>query len=108
MTEDQKAKVPPVDHPIVRTHPETKRKCIFLGDHAECVQGMDYEKGRELIEKANRLITRDDLIYRHNWEPRDLIVWDNRCLLHRATSFDTGKDRRVMRRCTVIGDIPVS
>ena len=106
LTEEQKAQVPPVDHPIVRTHPETGRKCVFLGDHAECVQGMDYEEGRAMIEEVNRLAAADHLIYRHKWEPRQLIVWDNRCVLHRATAYDTAGERRVMRRCTVIGDEP--
>jgi taurine dioxygenase len=49
MTPEQKAKVPPVAHPIVRTHPETGRKAIFLGDHAEYIERMDYEDGRALI-----------------------------------------------------------
>ena len=106
LTEEQKTRVPPVDHPIVRTHPETKRKCIFLGDHAEYVQGMDYAEGRALIEEVNRLITADHLTYCHKWEPRQVIVWDNRCLLHRAMPYDTGRERRVMRRCTVNGDEP--
>ena len=106
MTEAQKAEVPPVDHPIVRTHPETRRRCIFLGDHAECVQDMGYEKGRGLIEEVNQLITPDRLIYRHRWEPQQVMVWDNRCLLHRATAYDTAAERRVMRRCTVLGDEP--
>src|SRR5215467_16007212 len=57
LTAEQKAKVPPVAHPIVRTHPETKRKAIFLGDHAESIEGMDYAEGRALIEELNRLIT---------------------------------------------------
>ncbi len=106
LTEEQKAQVPPVDHPIIRTHPETKRKCIFLGDHAEFIQGMNYEEGRALIEEVNRLATPDHLVYRHKWEPRQVLVWDNRCLLHRATAYDTTRERRVMRRCTVIGDEP--
>ncbi len=106
MTAEQKAKVPPVDHPIVRTHPETKRRCIFLGDHAEYVQGMDYNEGRALIEEINRQITAERLIYRHKWKPRQVIVWDNRCLLHRATVYDTARERRIMRRCTVLGDVP--
>jgi taurine dioxygenase len=106
MTQEQKAQVPPVDHPIVRTHPKTQRKCVFLGDHAEYVKGMEYPEGRVLIEEVNRLATPSHLIYRHKWEPRQIVVWDNRCLLHRATAYDTVRERRVMRRCTVLGDEP--
>ena len=102
MTEAQKAKVPPVDHPIVRTHPETGRRCIFLGDHAECVQGMDYEEGRALIEEVNRLITPDRLIYRHEWEPRQVMVWDNRCLMHRLLPWDMNEPR-VMYHARIAG-----
>ena len=57
MTAEQKAKVPPIAHPIVRTHPETGRKAIFLGDHAQEIEGMDYDEGRALIEELNVLIT---------------------------------------------------
>ena len=106
MTEAQKAKVPPVAHPVVRTHPETERKCIFLGDHAEYIQGLDYDESRPYVEGLNRMITPNHLIYRHKWSPREVIVWDNRCLLHRATTYDTTTQRRVMRRCTVLGDEP--
>jgi taurine dioxygenase len=106
MTAEQKAKVPPVVHPIVRTHPETGRKTIFLGDHAESIEGIDYASGRSLIEELNVLITPADRIYSHSWRTRDCIVWDNRCLLHRANTFDTSRHKRVMRRCTINGDKP--
>lgn len=106
MTEAQKSEVPPVPHPIVRVHPETGRNAIFLGDHAETVAGMDYEEGRALIEELNELIISDDLVYSHAWTPGECVVWDNRCLLHRAMPFDTGRDLRVMRRCTTLGEQP--
>lgn len=106
MTEDQKREVPPVDHPIIRTHPETGRKCIFLGDHAESIAGLDYREGRELVEEVNSLAIRPELSYRHRWRPGDLAIWDNRCLMHRATSYDTARERRVMRRCTILGEVP--
>jgi taurine dioxygenase len=106
MTEAQRREVPPVAHPIVRTHPETGRKCIFLGDHAEYIEGMDYELGRALIEELNALAVHDDLTYRHRWQPGELIVWDNRCLMHRATDYDPATQRRVIRRCTVLGEVP--
>ena len=106
LTDEQKAKVPPVDHPIVRTHPETGRKSVFLGDHAETIEGMDYDEGRALIEELNRMTTPDHLVYSHCWQPRQVMVWDNRCLLHQAMPYDTARERRVMRRCTVLGDKP--
>ena len=87
MTDAQKAAVPPVDHPVVRTHPETHRKCLFLGDHAESIVGMPYEEGRALIEELNAMAPHPDLTYEHRWTPGELILWDNRCTMHRATPF---------------------
>ncbi len=106
MTPEQKAKVPPVAHPIVRIHPETGRKAIYLGDHAESVEGMPYAEGRALIEELNAIATPQRVVYSHKWQPGECMVWDNRSLLHRATGFDTVNDKRVMRRCTILGDRP--
>jgi taurine dioxygenase len=106
LTAEQRAKVPPIAHPIVRTHPDTGRKAIFLGDHAESIEGMDYEEGRGLIEELNLMITSPERVYAHTWRPRQCMVWDNRCTLHRATGFDEARYKRVMRRCTINGDRP--
>ena len=106
MTEAQRDAVPPVDHPVVRTHPETGRRCIFLGDHAETIQGMGYAEGRALIDELNERIVAVAPVYTHSWRPRDFMVWDNRCLLHKAESYDLAHEPRVIRRCTVLGDIP--
>jgi taurine dioxygenase len=106
MTEEQRRAKPPVDHPIVRTHPETGRKCIYLGDHAESIVGMPYAEGRALIEELNALAVHPDLTYEHRWTPRELILWDNRCVMHRATAYDPATQGRVIRRCTVLGEVP--
>lgn len=106
LTTEQKAKVPPIAHPIVRTHPETGRQAIFLGDHAESIEGMAYAEGRALIEELNAMIVPPERVYTHHWSPRQCMVWDNRCLLHRATGFDEARLKRVMRRCTINGDQP--
>jgi alpha-ketoglutarate-dependent taurine dioxygenase len=107
MTEEQKREAPPVEHPIVRRHPETGRTCLYLGDHAESIVGMPYDEGRALIEELNALAIHADLTVEHRWQPNELIVWDNRCLLHRATEYDPATERRVVRRCTVLGEEPV-
>ncbi len=106
LSPQQKAEVPPVAWPVVRTHPETGRKVVFLGDHAEYVEDMDYDEGRALIERMNRLFTPLHLVYRHSYTRGDFVFWDNRCTMHRATPFDTANDTRVMRRCTVLVDQP--
>lgn len=103
MTEAQKAEVPPVAHPILRVHPETGRPALFLGDHAEYVEGMDYAAGRTLIDGLNARAVAATGVYRHRWRPRDLMVWDNRCLLHKAEAYDVASEPRVIRRCTILG-----
>jgi taurine dioxygenase len=107
MTDEQRRAQPPVDQPIVRTHPETGRKCIYLGDHAEYIVGMPYAEGRALIEELNTLAVHPDLTYEHHWKAGELILWDNRCLMHRATEYDPATQGRVIRRCTVLGEVPV-
>lgn len=106
MTDAQRLATPPVDHPVVRMHPETGRKCLYLGDHAESIVGMPYDEGRALIEELNALAIHPDLTYEHHWTPGELIVWDNRCLMHRATAYDPATQGRVVRRCTVLGEVP--
>jgi taurine dioxygenase len=106
MTEEQRRAAPPVDHPVVRTHPETGRKCLFLGDHAESIEGMGYAEGRQFIDALNERIIAASRLYTHRWRPGDFMVWDNRCLMHKAESYDTAREPRVIRRCTVLGEVP--
>jgi len=107
MTDAQRLATPPADHPVVRTHPETGRDCIYLGDHAEYIVGMPYDEGRALIEQLNAMAVHPDLTYEHHWQAGELLVWDNRCVMHRATAYDPLTQSRVVRRCTVLGEVPV-
>jgi len=91
----------------VRTHPETGRNCLYLGDHAESIVGLPYAAGRALIDELNALAVHPDLTYEHKWTPGEMIVWDNRCVMHRATPYDPVTQGRVVRRCTVLGEVPV-
>ena len=106
LSKKQKNNAPPVIHPVVRTHPSTKRKSLFLGDHAEYIEGMDYSKGRNFIEQLNKLAIKTQFIYKHKYKEGDVLVWDNRRLLHKGTKYDTTKEKRVMRRTTIIGEVP--
>lgn len=106
MTEEQRRAKPPVDQPIVRRHPDTGRPCLYLGDHAEYIVGLPYDEGRAMIEELNALAIHPDTVYEHRWTPGQLLLWDNRCTLHRATAFDTATQPRVVRRCTVLGEVP--
>jgi taurine dioxygenase len=106
LTDEQRAKIPPVDHPVVRVHPETGRRALYLGDHAETMVGTDYDTGRALVEQLNIEAIGPERVLEHAWREGDLMVWDNRCVQHRATSYDTATQRRVIRRCTVVGESP--
>ena len=106
MSEAQRREAPPVDHPIVRLHPETGETVLYHGDHAESIVGMPYDEGRALIEDLNALAIHPDLTYEHRWTPGELILWDNRSVMHKATPYDPAVQRRVVRRCTVLGEEP--
>ena len=106
MTAEQRRQAPPVDHPIVRRHPETGRKCLFLGDHASHILGWPREDGRAFVEALNTRIVAPEIVTRHAWRAGDFVVWDNRCLLHRAMAYDTAREARVIRRCTTLGEVP--
>ena len=107
MTEAQKREAPPVDHPVVRMHPETGRACLYLGDHAEYIVGMDYDEGRALIEELNALAIQPDFDYEHRWTPRRADRLGQplpACTAPPPTTRPTSA--RVVRRCTVLGEAP--
>jgi taurine dioxygenase len=108
MSEQQKLDTPPVSQPVVRRHPDTQSIALNLGDHAEYIKGMPYDEGRAAIQAINAAAIDPSRTYEHRWQAGDLIVWDNRCLQHRATEYDAATVRRVMRRCTVIGEPPIA
>ena len=103
-TEKERAEYPPVRHPLVRRNPVNGREALFLGAHASHIVGLPMEDGRALLEKLLEHVTQPQFCYRHEWEVGDLIIWDNRCVLHRATPFDTARYKRLMQRTTVSGD----
>ncbi|MFT7577526.1 MAG: taurine dioxygenase [Alphaproteobacteria bacterium] len=95
---------PPQAHPIARPHPETGRKALFLGMHAAYLDGVDRDAGLARIEQLEAHSTQDKFVYRHNWCQGDLLMWDNRCLLHRADpNFDAAAHPRVMHRTCLRG-----
>jgi alpha-ketoglutarate-dependent 2,4-dichlorophenoxyacetate dioxygenase len=106
LTEAQKAEVPPVRQPLVRANPANGRKGLFMGAHAAQVDGMPLAEGRALLADLLARATRPQDIFSHAWQTGDAIVWDNRCILHRATPYDTVRYRRLMQRTTVAGERP--
>ncbi|HEY7203987.1 MAG TPA: TauD/TfdA family dioxygenase [Methylomirabilota bacterium] len=103
-TAEERAVYPPVRHPLVRANPVNGRPGLFLGAHASHVEGLPLEEGRALLRTLLDHVTQAPFVYRHEWEVGDLVVWDNRCVLHRATPYDTGRHQRLMQRTTVSGD----
>jgi alpha-ketoglutarate-dependent 2,4-dichlorophenoxyacetate dioxygenase len=103
-TDKERAVYPPVRHPIVRTNPVNGRPALFLGAHASHVEGMSRDEGRVLLQELTDHVTRPEFCYRHEWREGDLVVWDNRCVLHRATPYDTTRHKRFMQRTTISGD----
>jgi taurine dioxygenase len=91
----------------VRTHPETGEKSLYLGMYCSHVDGMDEAEGRELIRGLQAHATSAPFVHAHVWKPGDLVFWDNRCLLHRATrGYDAKRHRRVLQRAVVKGTAP--
>ncbi len=106
LTEEEKAQAPPVTHPIIRTHPVSGRKALYLSEGlTRSIEGVDEAEGRRLICFLTEFSTQPAFVYRHRWQPRDLVFWDNRSTMHRATEFDN-QYRRLMRRTTIQGDAP--
>lgn len=103
-TEKERAEYPPVRHPLVRRNPVNGREALFLGAHASHIVGLSVEGGRALLKELLEHVTQPQFCYRHEWQEGDLIIWDNRCVLHRATPFDTTRHKRLMQRTTVSGD----
>jgi len=105
-TEEEKAALPPVRHPLARVHPETGRRAIYAGSHAEQIEGMGWDEGRVLIDRLNDHATQPRFAYRHNWKVGDMILWDNRAALHRGLAFDSSGQKRRLHRTTVAGTGP--
>jgi alpha-ketoglutarate-dependent 2,4-dichlorophenoxyacetate dioxygenase len=100
-TEEQRVAFPPVPQSLVRVHPGSGRKALYLGSHASHIIGWPVDQGRALLKELTEFSTQPRFVYRHDWLLNDLVVWDNRCTLHRARPYDDVGHRRDMRRTTV-------
>jgi taurine dioxygenase len=108
MTEAQRREVPPVVQPLVRLHPPTGRKAIYLGSHGQEFLDMPEVESRGLMERIMNHCTEPRFIYEHVWQAGDLVMWDNRATLHRGTEYDTALEPRVVRRTVIKGDAPIA
>jgi alpha-ketoglutarate-dependent 2,4-dichlorophenoxyacetate dioxygenase len=105
---DQQRETPPVPQAVVRTNPVNGRKNFFAGAHASYIRGLPVEEGRALLQELTAFATQPAYVYVHRWQPKDLVMWDNRCCLHRGRSWDKARYRRVMHRTTLAGDGPTA
>lgn len=98
------ADLPAVRHPLVRVHPVTRRRCLFLSPHTMVgIDGMDRDEGLALLNELTAHATQDRFVYRHVWAPHDVLMWDNRCTMHSVEPFDNATVRREMHRVTLAG-----
>lgn len=95
---------PDVWHPLVRTHPRTGRKCLYISDEVTCeIEGMEREEGEALLKELLTHIVQPRFVYRHKWRVGDLVIWDNCSCLHNAIGDYAPHERRRMHRTTVAG-----
>lgn len=98
---EEAKRLPPVPQALVRTIPQSGRKSLYVASHAGRILGMPDAEGRALIDELIAHVTQRQFVHAHRWRPRDLVMWDNRCTLHRGTDFDDLRWVRDMRRATV-------
>lgn len=105
LSKQLRKQIPSVKRPLVATHPETKKKCLYLPlCHIESVIGIEDSESKPLLNNLLDHAISDSFAYMHSWMPGDVVVWDNRCTLHAPTPFDHNRYERLMYRLTFLGD----
>ena len=94
---------PPMAQPVVRVHPETGKKALYLGEKVKRFDGMTEDESQPLIQYLNAHATKPEFVYRQQWRNNDIVVWDNRCTMHQALGDFDETQRRHMERTTVLG-----
>jgi alpha-ketoglutarate-dependent 2,4-dichlorophenoxyacetate dioxygenase len=105
--EELKAR-PPAQHPLVRLHPGSKRKALYIAAHISHIVGWPHDESRALIDELMDFATQPQFIYAHKWRDGDMVIWDNRCTMHRATPFEDNLHIRDLRRTTVREKVAVT
>jgi len=105
--EEREPEAPRAVQPVIRTHPATGRKSIYVNRlMTDYILDIDPAESKEILEMLFDLIEQPRFQYQHKWRVGDLVIWDNRCLLHMRNSYDHVNERRTLRRITVAGDRP--
>jgi alpha-ketoglutarate-dependent 2,4-dichlorophenoxyacetate dioxygenase len=100
-SDEERQEMPPVPQVVVRTLPESGRKSLYLASHAGRIFGMSEQDSRVLIDELVAHATQRQFVYTHRWRVHDLVIWDNRCTMHRGSEFDDLRWKRDMQRATV-------
>ncbi len=100
-TEEERASLPPVARPLVREHKESGRKALYLASHISHIRDMNVPDGKMLVRELLEHATQKEFVYELKWEVGDLMIWDNRCTLHRGRPYDDTQHRRDLRRATL-------
>ena len=107
-TAEERARVPAIWQPMVRSHPVSNRKSLYISPiYNDHIEGMEEAEGTAFIQELAEFAGQDRFVYRHQWETDDVLMWDNRCTMHIVTPHDP-MERRVMHRTTIVGEGPVA
>lgn len=101
-SEEERAQFPGAEQPLVRIHPGSGRKTLYIASHASHVVGWPVPDGRLLLRELMTLATLPQFVYRHRWRSGDFVIWDNRATMHRGLPFDEAAQRRDLRRVTTL------
>ena len=99
-SEAERAAMPSVRHPVVRRHPGSGRKTLYVGAHAASIEGWPVPEGKLLLRDLMDHATRRRFVHSHSWRVGDLVIWDNRCTVHRGRRYDDASHKRDLRRVT--------
>jgi taurine dioxygenase len=103
--EAERRKIPDIVHPLVRMHPELKRRGLYLGgEWGSCIDGLEQDRAQELYDTLLQHMIQDRFCYRHRWQPGDVLMSDNRCSLHRASEWDEASHVRRLHRIIMLDD----
>ena len=104
ISEKERTDWPPIAHPLIPRHPGSGKEGIFIGQHASHIEGMPFADGEALLAELLEHVTSPSFVYVHQWREGDLLMWDNRCLLHRALdNFDGDRHARILHRTVTRG-----
>jgi alpha-ketoglutarate-dependent taurine dioxygenase len=104
--EDKQNPEVPAVHPVVRTHPDTGRRALYVSHQfTRRIEGLPEDEGRELLDTLLTHVSRPEFVWTHKWKAGDVVLWDNRCTLHRREPFDE-RERRILKRTQIFGEVP--